>query len=100
MLSEETNFLHKSSAELDAALSEIEFETLFLKCQLLADMSLANPKILSDVNDEVAAMELSASKIEAELKKRGEVRYHRRSFANFDNAVAIEEILKELPRTN
>lgn len=102
MFSEEsTNFLYnKSSVELDAALSEIEFEILFLKSRLLADSSLTIPKILSDVNDEVTAMELVATEIETELNRRGEASFRRESFINFDNITSIEEILKELPRSN
>jgi hypothetical protein len=98
ILRDESDIFQKSSDDLDVELSELEFEILFLKCQVLADSSPGELSILSDVNDEVAAMECKVSEIEAELKKRGDTSYERKPFA-YTEPVTIRALLRALPKT-
>jgi hypothetical protein len=98
MVYENSDFLQKTSAELDAALSELEFEILFLKCQIVADSPSRHLSVLSDVNDELTSLEIKAQEIEDELKRRGDSR-DRKSLADMDSSLAVETLLRTLPKS-
>jgi hypothetical protein len=70
----------KNTAELDAELSELQFDIFFLKCQLIFDStSTVDLNKLSDENDRISEMEIKSSQIEAELKRRGNTICERKS---------------------
>ena len=63
---------------LDRELSELRFDLFFLKCQLIMEKELAKSSSFSDVNDEIASMEMRIAAIEQELASRNEPIYSTR----------------------
>ena len=86
----------KATSELDAKLSELQFDIFFIKCQLIFDSPLQDLDALSDVNEELSSMELKASRIEAELKKRNDNPCARNPYSNLNNLQLIQSQFQSL----
>jgi hypothetical protein len=93
-----TDFKGKTSGELDAQLSELQFDILFLKCQVSLDSNV-EARDLSDVNDQIAGLESKASVIESELERRSDNPCGRKPLPSVDDSLEIEEFFRMLPKS-